>query len=70
MTDNFLAKIIPHYFASVATIVNSDGTKMDNYLETEVDFTLGYKLTKSIAINGGYSQMFATESMEALRRRK
>ncbi len=65
--DKFSAKIIPHYFASVATIIDGNGDKMDNYLGTEVDFTLGYKLTKSIAINGGYSQMFATESMEAIK---
>jgi hypothetical protein len=65
--DKFSAKIIPHYFASAATIIDGNGEKMDNYLGTEVDFTLGYKLTKSIAVNGGYSQMFATESMEAIK---
>lgn len=65
--DKFSVKLIPHYFASAATIIDGNGDKMDNYLGTEVDFTLGYKLTKSISINGGYSQMFATESMEAIK---
>ena len=65
--DKFSAKIIPHYFASAATIIDGNGNDMDNYLGTEVDFALGYKLTKSISINGGYSQMFATESMEVIK---
>jgi hypothetical protein len=60
-------KLIPHYFASAASVFNSDGVKLDNYLGTEVDFTLGYKITESIKVDGGYSQMFATASMEAIK---
>ena len=40
---------------------------MDSYLGTEIDFSMGYKLTKSIKIDGGYSQMLANESMEAIK---
>jgi len=61
-------KLSPHYFASAAKIINvENGEKLDNYLGTEIDFTLGYKFTKSIKVDGGYSQMFATESMEAIK---
>ena len=65
--DKFSAKIIPHIFSSAADIINGSGEKMDNYLGTEIDFALGYKLTKSINLNAGYSQMLATDSMEILK---
>ena len=65
--DKFSVKLIPHYFASAAKIFDGNGNEMDNYLGTEIDFALGYKLTKSINLNAGYSQMLATESMEAIK---
>ncbi len=65
--DKFSAKLIPHFFSSAADVFNGGGTKMDNNLGTEVDFTLGYKLAKEITLNAGYSKMFATETMEALK---
>lgn len=65
--DKFSVKLIPHYFASAAKIIDGDGNKMDNYLGTEIDFAVGYKLTKSINLNAGYSQMLATESMEVIK---
>ena len=65
--NRFSAKIIPHYFASAAKIIDGTGEEMENYLGTEVDLVVGYKLTKSINFNAGYSQMFATESMEIVK---
>ncbi len=65
--DKFSVKLIPHYFSSAAKIVDANGNEMDNYLGTEIDFVLGYKLTKSINLNAGYSQMLATESMEVVK---
>ena len=40
---------------------------MDNYLGTEIDFTIGYKLAKDIVLNAGYSKMYATNTMEILK---
>ncbi|MFA8433678.1 MAG: alginate export family protein [Marinifilaceae bacterium] len=55
-----------HIFASQADLMK--GTeKMDSYLGTEIDLSLGYKYSKSLVIKAGYSQMFASESMEVLK---
>ncbi len=60
-------KLSPHYFAAAANIIDTNGDNLDDYLGTEIDFTVGYKLTKSIKIDAGYSQMFANDSMEAIK---
>ena len=65
--DKWSFKLMPHYFASAANVFNSDGVKLDNYLGTEIDFSVGYKITKSIKVDGGYSQMLATKTMEAIK---
>jgi hypothetical protein len=65
--DKFMATIVPHFFSSAATIVDSMGDEMSNNLGTEIDIMLGYKLSKDINFQIGYSQMFATESMEVLK---
>ncbi len=40
---------------------------MENYLGTEIDLVVGYKLQKGIKINAGYSQMFATETLGVIK---
>lgn len=64
-------KLIPHYFMAAATVAEkqTDGTWKDysNGLGTEVDFTVGYAVSKSMVISGGYSQMFATETMQVIK---
>ena len=42
-------------------------TAMFSTLGTEIDLTFGYNLTKGVSLQIGYSQMFATETMEALK---
>lgn len=64
--NKFTVKLMPHIFSSAAKIYNGS-EKMSNSLGTEIDFGLGYQLAKEISINAGYSQMFATESMEVLK---
>jgi len=64
--DKFSAKLVPHIFRSAADIYNG-GTKMSNSLGTEIDFTMGYKVAKNIDFSAGYSQMFGTTSLEALK---
>jgi len=40
---------------------------MDSNLGTEVDFVLGYAIAPNVKVLAGYSQMFATSSMEAMK---
>jgi len=57
-----------HLFYAAETILNRDeNTIMDNYLATEIDFSASYKVQKSLTLNLGYSQLFATESLEQLK---
>lgn len=64
-------KLIPHYFIAAAAVAErqNDGTWKDysNGLGAEIDFTMAYALSKSMIISGGYSQMFATETMQVLK---
>lgn len=59
--SNLIAFI--HNF-SAATDINSTVSKQ---LGTEVDLVYSYKFTKEIGIKAGYSHMFASEGMEALK---
>ncbi|TYA53833.1 alginate export family protein [Formosa maritima] len=65
--NKFSAKLVPHFFSSAATIVDGMGEEMSNGLGTEIDLVLGYKFSKDINFQVGYSQMFATESMEVIK---
>lgn len=60
------AKLTPHYFASAAAIYIAS-EKQDNYLGTELDFTVAYKMYDYVTIDAGFSQMFASTSMEVLK---
>lgn len=64
--DKFSAKVMPHIFSAAADVYDGS-TKEDNYLGTEIDVTLGYKISKSIRVDAGHSMMFATESMELIK---
>ncbi len=64
--NKFSATLTPHYFAAAADLYGN-GRKVDNYLGTEIDLTLGYKLFDYVNIQGGFSQMLATSSMEVLK---
>ncbi len=69
--EKFTFKLIPHYYMAAATVAQqqTDGTWKDysNSLGTEIDFTAIYALSKSMVVSAGYSQMFATESMQVLK---
>lgn len=66
--DKWKFNLIPHIFMSNGTIINPvNFEKEDDYLGTEVDFTLGYTYDKNITISGGYSQMFGSSSLELLK---
>jgi hypothetical protein len=64
--DKFSAKLVPHIFKSAADIY--DGTSnVSRNLGTEIDFTIGYKISKNINFSAGHSNMFASSSMELLK---
>ncbi len=65
--DKFSAKLIPHFFSAPGQIVSVAGKKLDKNLGTEVDLTMGYAISKNVNMVAGYSMMFATESMEAIK---
>lgn len=59
-----------HYFASPVKIYEGVGTSGDTYgstLGTEIDLVYTLVLTKDVKFSMGYSQMFATETMEAIK---
>lgn len=67
----FTGVIIPHYFQSAAPIhdwesMDPDAT-MSSYLGTEVDLVVSFAIVQGLSVVAGYSQMFATTSMEALK---
>lgn len=55
--------IAPHLFSSAAEI----GEGYDKFLGTEVDLVGLYRVRKDFTVGFGYSQMFGTESLEALK---
>ena len=59
-TEIFIA---PHFFSSAAEV----GEGHDNYLGTEIDVVGLYKIRKDFSVGIGYSQMFGTEGLEALK---
>ena len=69
--DKFSVALIPHIFRSAATVAvkQKDGTWKDysKGLGTEVDLVIGYAISKEVKLMAGYSQMFATETMQVLK---
>ncbi|AWG21887.1 hypothetical protein FFWV33_10280 [Flavobacterium faecale] len=55
--------VAPHIFSSA----NELSSTSDKYLGTEIDLTAVYKVYKDITLVAGYSQMFASSSMVALK---
>ncbi len=59
-----------HYFASPVKIYEGQGTSgatLNSTLGTEVDLVYTLAVAKDIKLNVGYSQMFGTETMEAVK---
>jgi hypothetical protein len=64
--DKFSANVTPHFFNASGDIY-SGLTKQSNNLGTEIDFSIGYKVSNNINFNAGFSKMYATNSMEILK---
>ena len=65
--QKFELSVIPHAFSSAATIIDPSEGKMDNYLGTEIDMAGSWKVARDFSVAMGYSQMFATRSLEILK---
>lgn len=67
--NKFSGVLTIHQFCSTAAIIDPEDNANDlaNNLGMEVDLGVGYKLAESLMLKAGYSQMFATESMVALK---
>lgn len=67
INEKLFCLINAHYFQSQAKIENISGNKLNSYLGTETDFTIGIKLFKYLSLQAGYSQMFASSTLEHLK---
>lgn len=60
-----------HFFSSAANVrdilVQGNPVAMNKYLGTEMDLTFNYKIANGASVQSGYSQIFGTKTMEALR---
>ena len=64
--NKFGVKLVPHLFYAAAKMI--DNTKeLDANLGTEIDLSVNYTYSKDISFSGGFSKMFATDSMEFLK---
>ncbi len=61
--NKWFVKGAVHSFSAPADI----SADSDSYLGTEMDLTAGYKYTKYISFQAGYSQMFESDGMEQLK---
>ncbi len=67
--DKWTFNLNPHFFNAAATVLGAGdgGHAMASYLGTELDFKGTYAVAKYVNIQGGYSQIFATETMQELK---
>lgn len=72
--EKLFVALEPHVFLAAADVLNKSEfvksgkyTAMDAYLGTEADFTIGWTPQKNVTFQAGYSQMFASSTMEAVK---
>lgn len=59
--------LIPHLFWAAAQTPELSNESQKRYLGTEIDLVGGYQVSEDINLSLGYSQMFASESLESLK---
>ena len=68
LSDSFSLQLMSHFFNSTGDVYKAEQSdELESYLGTELDLTFGWVINPILKINGGYSQMFATESMEVIK---
>ena len=65
--DKWQLALIPHVFHAPNSVLDSFSNKMHSYLGTEIDFSVGYTVQKDIVASAGYSQMFASSTLERVK---
>ncbi|MEO6833341.1 MAG: alginate export family protein [Chitinophagaceae bacterium] len=63
-TSSFSTNLTFHHFQAPNKILDYSGNTADATLGEELDLSLQYQLKSGIKVTGGYSQMFASESMK------
>ena len=64
----FNARLTAHFFATNGVMVEPQSrVEMSKNLGTEFDFSIGWKINKETGFQLGYSQLFGTDTMEALK---
>lgn len=66
-SNKWLFTLMPHVFNAPNAVLDTDNKKMDSYLGTEIDFTAAYTIQKDIVATAGYSQMFASGTLERVK---
>lgn len=56
-----------HVFQSMAKAYDSNNEELSKNLGTELDVSLGFIVNKAVSIQGGYSQMWATDTLVGLK---
>lgn len=58
-----------HYFRAAADVKNitDSGKAMSDGLGMEADIMLNYAFSPGMSVSGGYSQMFGTETLQAIK---
>lgn len=66
---NFEFNITGHAFMTAASVIKDGNVdeSMEPYLGTEIDLTMAYRLSKNSNVVVGYSQMFGSETLQALK---
>ncbi len=67
-TGAFKAGVHAHSFMAAAKVIDpANSEEQESNLGFELDLVLGYKVSKSVNLSGGFSTLFATESMEIVK---
>ncbi len=69
LSSKFFLMADVHHFTSAVKISNPADVqqKLKSSLGTEIDLTFRYHVSKGVVLGGGYSHMFGTSSMEAVK---
>lgn len=67
-SPRFFMQLDGHWFNSQADVTGifQNSNRVDPHLGKELDLSVGYVFNDAISLQGGYSQFFATETMERL----
>lgn len=75
INPNFFTQLDTHVFAAQTDVrlfgpggafITPVPLTLDRYLGTEMDLSIGYIFNRAVSVQGGYSQIFASDTFEAL----